>query len=165
MGEDTDIRITSVLEPAALTDGAQVIVVSERVGGSTVAGTIAIVPDGLGGFGGGQARPGGFGGPQGGQGGGPALFGTVGSIDDNGFILETQQGPLPITVTGESVIVRTGPGTIADLEAGMHVRVSGPVDEDGRMDARSIVVTPEGLDGIPGPGGRGGGGSRSGDGA
>ena len=151
--EGTDIRITSVIESAALTDGTQVMVVSERIESSTVARAITIVPDeqsGLGsgrpGLGAGQGR-GGFGVDQGGLG---PLFGTIADVGDNGFTLETQRGPLPIVVNEESVVVQTRQGTPADLEPGMLVRVVGPADEDDSIEARSIIVSPEGLEDIRG---------------
>ena len=159
--EDTDIRITSILEPAALTDGAQVMVVSERVEGRTVARAITIVPDDQGGLVPGRPGPGagqGRGGLGVDQGGAGPLFGTVGNIGDTGFTLETQRGPLPIAVSEESVVVRTRQGTLADLEPGMLVRVVGPADENDDIEARSIIVTPEELEDIRGfGGGRGGG--------
>ena len=154
--EGADIRITSVIESAALTDGTQVMVVSERIESSTVARAITIVPDeqsGLGsdrpGLGAGQGR-GGFGVDQGGLG---PLFGTIADVGDNGFTLETQRGPLPIVVNEESVVVQTRQGTPADLKPGMLVRVVGPADEDDSIEARSIIVSPEGLEDIRGFGG------------
>ena len=161
VGENTNIRITSILEPTALTEGAQVMVFSERVEGSTLARAITIIPEGQGGFG--RARGGGGQGGAGGQagaagGGVRPLFGTIESIADGGFTLETQQGPLPIAMNDETVIIETGQGTIADLEAGMQVRVTGAADEDGTISARNVIVTPEGLEDIPGFGGRGRGG-------
>ena len=162
VGEGTNISITSILEPTALTAGSQVIVVSERVEGSTLARTITIVPEGQGGFGrgagvfgGGQGGAGGFGGGQGRQGavGARPLFGTVGSIEDSGFTLETQQGPLPIAMNEETLVVETRQGTVDDLEVGMQVRVIGPADENGEIDARSIIVTPDGLENLRGFGG------------
>ena len=164
VGENTIINITSVLEPMALTDNAQVIVVSERVEGSNLARSITVVPEGQGGFGGGRggigSGQGGFGGGQGGQGGlegGGArpLIGAVMDIQDGGFTLETQQGPLPITTNDETVIIETRQGTVADLEAGMRVTVIGPADEEGTIDARAVNVIPEGLEDIRGFGGGG----------
>ena len=169
VGENANIRITSILEPTALTEGAQVMVFSERVEGSTLARAITIIPEGQGGFGrarggGGQGGQGGFGGGQAGGGVRP-LFGTIESIVDSGFTLETQQGPLPIAMNDETVIIETGQGTLADLEAGMQVRVTGAADEDGTISARNVIVTPEGLEGIPGFGGGGfAGRGRGGDG-
>ena len=184
VGENTIIRITSILEPAALTEGAQAMVVSERVDGSTLARVITLIPEGQGGlgrgrggFGGGggqagQAAQGGFGGGQAGQGGGGArpLFGAIESIADSSFTLETQQGPLPIAMNEETVIIQTNEGALADLEAGMQVRVAGPANDEGTIEARTVVVTPEGLEDIPGLGGggriggRGGGGGGQGGG-
>lgn len=167
LGENTNISITSILEPAALTEGAQVLVVSERVDASTVARLITVIPEGQAGFGrgrgAGQAGQGALGAAQGGQGVGAArpLSGTIESITDSGFTLETQQGPLPLAMNEETVIIRTSQGAVADLEAGMQVRVVGVESEDGTIDARLVAVTPEGLEDLPGLGaGRGFGGGR-----
>ena len=156
VGADTIIRVTSVLEPAALTNGSQVMVVSERLEGSTLARAITIIPEdqarfrgGQGGFGGAQ---GGLRGNQGGAGGPAGIFGAVMSVTDSGFTLETQQGPLPIVMNEESIILETRQGAFVDLEVGMQVRVTGPEDENGSIDARSVTVTPQGLEGLRGPG-------------
>ena len=163
LGENTNVSITSVLEPMALTDSAQVIVVSERVEGSNLARSITVVPEGQGGFGGfgggqgAQGGPGGLGGGQGGlgEGGVRPVVGTIMDIADGGFTLETQQGPLPITTNDETVIIETRQGSVADLEAGMRVTVIGPADEEGTIDARAVSVIPEGLEDIRGFGGGG----------
>ena len=167
LGENTNVSITSILEPVALTDSAQVIVVSERVEGSNLARSIAVVLEGQGGFGGGPGGfgggpggLGGFGGGQGGQGGlgeGGArpLIGAVMDKQDGGFTLETQQGPLPISMDDDTVIIETRQGTVADLEAGMRVTVIGPADDEGTIDARVVNVIPEGLEDIRGFGGGG----------
>ena len=163
VGENANIRITSVLEPTELTEGAQIMVVSERVDGSTLARVITVVPEGQGGFGrrgagGGQGGQGAVGGAQqGGQAGGGArpLFGTIESIADSGFTLETQQGPLPIAVNDETVIIQTLQGTVGDLKAGMQVSVFGAADDEGTIEARTVAVIPAGLDDIPGLGGGG----------
>ncbi len=158
VAENANIRITSMLEPTALTDGAQVMVVSERVEGSTLARVITVMSEGqaeLRGRGGGG---GGLAGPGGAVGGARPLFGTIESITDSGFTLETQQGPLPVAIDEDTVIIQTLQGAAADLEVGMQVRVTGAENEDGTISARSIIVTPEGLADIPGIGGRGRGG-------
>lgn len=161
IGESANVRVTSILERAALTDGAQVLVVGERIEGNALARVITIFPEGQTGFRGGQGGRPRFGADQGSQavpGGGQgvrSLFGAVEGVTDAGFTLETQQGPLPIALDDESVVVRTRQGTIADLKIGMVVRVVGPSDEDGAIDARSVVVTPEELQDIPGFGGGG----------
>ena len=167
LGENTNISITSILEPSALTEGAQVSVVSERVDASTLARLIIVVPEGQAGFGrgrgAGQAGQGAQGAAQGGQGVGGVrpLSGSIESITDSGFTLETQQGPLPLAMNEDTVIIQTSQGTVADLEAGMQVRVAGVESEDGTIDARLVAVTPEGLEDLPGLGaGRAFGGGR-----
>ena len=165
VGADTVIRITSVLEPTALADDTQVMVVSERLEGKTLARVITIIPEGQTGFrggglgrlGGGQGAPGGGQGGfgpnqaapgegQGGFGGNRGLFGTVTGVSDTGFTLETQQGPLPIAIDEDSVILETREGAFTDLEIGMQVRVAGPAAENGTIEARSVIVTPEDLE-------------------
>ncbi len=160
VGENANIRITSVLEPKALTEGAQVTVISERVDGSTLARVITVVPEGQAGFGrrgagGGQGGQGAVGAAQGGQavGGARPLFGAIESMADSGFTLETQQGPLPIAMNDETVIIQTVQGTVADLEAGMQITVFGTADDDGAIEARVVAVIPAGLEDIPGLGG------------
>ena len=162
VGENANIRITSVLKPTELTEGAQVMVVSERVDGSTLARVITVVPEGQGGFGrrgagGGQGGQGAVGGAQGGQavGGARPLFGAIESMADNGFTLETQQGPLPIAMNDETVIIQTVQGTLANLKAGMQVNVFGAADDEGTIEARTVAVIPAGLEDIPGLGGGG----------
>ena len=164
LSENTNVSITSVLEPEELTENAQVVVVSERVEGSNLARSITIVPEGqgafgrgqggFGGFGGGQGAqggPGGLGGGQGGQaglgeGGVRPLIGTITDIGDGDFTLETQQGPLPISINDETVIIETRQGSVADLETGMQVTMVGPADEEGTIDARVVNVIPEGIE-------------------
>ena len=157
VGADTIITITSVLEPTDLVEDAQVMVVSERQDGKTLARVITIIPEGqeafggrLGRFGGGQ---GGFGanqttpgGGQGGFGGRGGLFGTVTGVSDTGFTLDTQQGPLPIAIDDDSVILETRDGALTDLEVGMQVRVAGPAAENGAVEARTVIITPEDQD-------------------
>ena len=170
VGENATISITSVLEPEELTENAQVVVVSERVEGSNLARSITFVPEGQGAFGRGQGGFGGFGGGQGAQ-GGPGglgggqgglaeggvrpLIGTITDIADGGFTLETQQGPLPISMNDETVIIETRQGSVADLESGMRVTLFGPADEEGTIDARAVNVLPEGLEDFRGFGGGG----------
>ena len=144
VGTDAVIRVTSVLEPTALADDTQVMVVSERLEGKTLARVITIIPEGQTGFrGGGLGR---LGGGQGGFAGNRGLFGTVTGVSDTGFTLETQQGPLPIAIDEDSVILQTREGAFTDLQVGMQVRVAGPATENGQVEARSVIVTPEGLE-------------------
>ena len=149
--ENTVINITSVLEPSAVTPGIQVMVISERVDGSNLASTITILPEGqngfgrgAGGLGGGQAGPGGQGGLD--LGAARPLVGSVTTADAGGFTLETQQGPLPISVDEETRIIETQQGAASDLRTGMRVTVVGQADEEGVINALAVNVIPEGLD-------------------
>ena len=154
LGDNTITNITFVLGPSAMTDDMQVIVVSERVDGGNLARAITIVPEEQGGLGRGAGGFGGLGGGQAGP-GGPGelelgatrpLAGSVTAATASGFTLETQQGPLPISLDEETLIIETRQGTAADLEAGMRVTVVGQADEEGVISALAVNVVPEGLD-------------------
>ena len=167
--EDTAINITSLREPSALANDTQVMVISERVEGNNLARTVTILPEGQGGFGRGAGGFGGFGGGQAGQAGpgslelgaGRPLVGAITGTEDGGFMLETQQGPLPISVNDETLVLETSQGTIADLESGMRVTVIGQADEDGTIEARIVSIAPDGVD-LEGIRGLGGGGRNPG---
>ena len=74
------------------------------------------------------------------------MVGTVTGPEAGGFTLETQQGPLPISMDEETQIVETLQGIASDLEAGMRVMVVGEADEDGVISALAVNVVPEGQD-------------------
>ena len=165
IGADTQIMVTSVLDTTALSEGAQVVVAVERDLGMTLATTIALVSENQGGFdpfpGVTGAAPGGPGAFGGGQeiSGVSALFGSIVSLDESTFTLETRQGPLRITTDQESIVVETSDGTLVDLKTGIQIRIVGPADEAGGIDAITILTIPEGLENVPdlGRGGFGGG--------
>ena len=162
LGGNTVLNITSVLGPSALTNDTQVIVVSERVDGVNLARMITILPEEQGGLGRGAGGFGGLGGGQTGLGGlelgaTRPLAGSVTATTAGGFTLETQQGPLPVSLDEETLIIETRQGTADDLEAGMRVTVVGQADEEGMISAVAVNVVPEGLD-LQGTGGFGGGG-------
>lgn len=90
----------------------------------------------------GQAGGGGFAGPM----GVPPLFGSIESISGNVITIDTQQGPLPVTLDDETIISRTKQGTIEDLQVGMEVTAFGPPSEDGAIEARVVNTLPEGMD-------------------
>ena len=85
------------------------------------------------------------------------LFGTIDTVNGSVLTIETQQGPLPVTIDEDTNIIQTTQGTVADLEPGMQVSVNGVTDDSGVIDARLVNVTPEGLEGVGGFGGFGGG--------
>ena len=87
-------------------------------------------------FGQGSGRPG-----FGGRGG---LTGTIEQIDGNTVIINTPQGPLQATIGVDTDIQMFAEGTLADLQAGLRVTVTGVPGEDGTVEAGSILITPEG---------------------
>jgi hypothetical protein len=110
---------------------------------------------GTGGFGGGGA-------PGGGGGGG--LSGTIEALVGNAVTVNTAQGPLQAVISGETVIQRLASIAGADLEAGDQVTIMGQRNDDGVVEATTILIAPEGgLTGLFG-GARAGGGFRRGEG-
>ena len=77
-------------------------------------------------------------------GGGRGLRGAIEKIEGNTLTVNTAQGPLQTTVTSETVIRQVAQVTINELLAGMEVTVVGAPGEDGAVEARTIVVVPEG---------------------
>ncbi len=111
-------------------------------------------------FGGGGARGGGgFGGRTAGGGG---LSGTLESVDQDVITINTDQGPLPVAIGEDTTIRKTVEVALADLTEGTRVTVLGARSESGDVEARSIIIVPEGQDdgfgGGFGRGFRGGGG-------
>lgn len=92
----------------------------------------------------------GFGGArgQGGFGGG-GLVGTVEGLDGNTLTVNTPQGPLLAALGDETVIQMFAQGSPSDLTVGARVTVTGQRGEDGTVEAVSILIIPEGAQGIP----------------
>ena len=93
---------------------------------------------GEGGFGDGGFRG------RGGFGGGSGLIGTIETIEGSTVTIDTPQGPLEAIIDAATVIQRFAEGTAQDLQAGIRVTVTGERAEDGTVQARSILITPEG---------------------
>ena len=98
----------------------------------------------------GQSGAGGFAGAM----GVPPLFGSIESVSGNVITIDTQQGPLPVTLDEETIISQTKQGTIEDLEVGMQVTAFGPSREDGTIEAQVVNTLPMGIDDLGGFGGR-----------
>ena len=101
-----------------------------------------------------QFQGGGGGGGRGGFGGRGGLSGTIESIEGNILTINTLQGPLQTTIGEDTVIQQFAQGTLADLQTGTRVTVTGERGEDGTVAASSILLTPEGTEGFFGGGGR-----------
>lgn len=93
-----------------------------------------------------------------GFGGRGGLAGTIEKIEGNTVTVNTPQGPLQATIGADTTVQMFAEGTWDDLKTGLSVTVMGQREEDGTVTARSIVITPEGTDGL-----FGGGGAFSGD--
>ena len=96
----------------------------------------------------------GFGGRGLGLIGGGAAFGTIDSIADDIVVINTPQGPVEASIDSDTAIQVFTNGDIADLTEGMSVTVMGQQNaESGRLDAVTIIATPEGARAFPGLGG------------
>ena len=72
------------------------------------------------------------------------LTGTIESTEGTSVIVGTTQGPLKAVVGTDIPIQIFAPGAFEDLKDGMVVTIIGQRDEDGTVQAQSIVVIPEG---------------------
>lgn len=97
---------------------------------------------------------GGSGAGGGGFAGGGRLTGTIEKIESNTVTVNTPQGPLQATIGVDSTIQRFVEGTLADLEEGTRITIIGQRTEDGTLEVRSILITPEGTGGFSGRGDR-----------
>jgi len=70
------------------------------------------------------------------------VMGTIETVAGETLVVTTQQGDIQIETTDTTLIQKYSVGTIADLEAGEQVVVSGTQNEDGSYTARSIQVMP-----------------------
>ena len=116
-------------------------------------------PGGQGGFGQRPGGPGAFGQGQFGQpaGGGGGLTGTIEQIKGTTITINTSRGPLLATIGEDTTIQMFVEGTLADLQTGVQVTVTGQPGEDGSTEAQSIQIIPEGEGGLFGAGFLGGG--------
>jgi len=114
------------------------------------------------GGGGGVGGRGAFGDRTAGGSGSGGLSGTIESVDGNTIMVNTDQGSLPVAVGEDTTIQKTVEVTLADLTEGTRVSIVGARNESGDVEARAIIVIPEGQeDGFLGGFGRwfrGGGG-------
>ena len=86
------------------------------------------------------------------------LTGTLENINDGVLTVNTSRGPLQAIVGPETTIQELAEGAITDLKNGLRVTIIGERDENGAVVATSVLIIPEGLEGLPGGGFLGGGG-------
>ncbi len=168
LAPDTPVQLSLTGDEAAgaINAGDQVRAVLNRdADGNVVAQNITIGGGGgRGGFGGGGGGGGGFGG--GGTGDGfNILAGTVASVGNGTFVLETTEGSVDVTLTDETTVSVTTPFAEAgdDLDIGGEVTAIGRRGEDGKFEAITLT-TGGGFGGFQfgGGGGRRGGGGGGG---
>ncbi len=89
-----------------------------------------------------------------GRGFGGGAQGQVKSINGNTISLSTAQNVTTVTLTNSTVILKSDPGTLADLQVGDRVQITGQRDSSGNITASQITVLAAGN-----PAGSGNGGS------
>lgn len=80
--------------------------------------------------------------------------GQVKSIDGNTITLSTAQNVTTVTLSGTTTIMKSDPGTLADLKVGDRVLVTGQRDSSGNITASEVLVLAAA--GSPGAAGFGG---------
>jgi hypothetical protein len=83
---------------------------------------------------------GGAGGARQGFGFGGGAQGQVKSINGNTLTISTAQNETSVTVSGATVILKSDPGTLADLKVGDRVLVTGQRDSSGNITASQVMV-------------------------
>ena len=102
----------------------------------------------------GQAPRQGQGGAFGGA-GGRGFAGRTGAIEQvegNTLTVSTEEGTLQAIIGADTTIQLFTEATLAELTEGMRVTVVGQPGEDGTVQALSIIVVPEGQEGLFGGG-------------
>ena len=107
---------------------------------------------GGGNFTGAAGTPGAGGAGRSGFGGGAQ--GQVKSIDGNTLTISTAQNVTTVTLSGTTTILKSDPGTVADLKVGDRVLVTGQRDSSGNITASQVTVLA--LAGSPAAAGNGG---------
>ena len=80
------------------------------------------------------------------------MTGIIEKIEGNTITINTNRGPLEATIREDTAIQLFIEGTPTDLQTGLRVTVIGQPGEDGTVEARSILITPEGASGFFGGG-------------
>ena len=163
-GPDTTVQMSAEGTLADLQVGVQVRVIGQRgEDGAVVASSISILSEGeagfptggfLGRFGQDPDAQGQFGQGPARQGfaGGTGLTGAIENIEGNTVTVTTSQGPLQADISADTTIQLSAEGTLADLQSGLRVTMSGQTREDGIVEANTIILIPEGAEGFPGSG-------------
>ena len=81
-------------------------------------------------------------------GGRAGIVGTVERVDGDNVTVTTRRGPVTVMVGPETAIQRVVEGSLQDLKEEVRIRVTGPRDEEGNLQATAITLVPEGAEGI-----------------
>jgi preprotein translocase subunit YajC len=84
------------------------------------------------------------------------LAGVVQQLDGDTLTINTPKGPLQVDISEGTTIQKTVEGVPDDLQENVNVTVVGERNEDGTVEASSIIIVPEGT-GLPTGGFFGGG--------
>jgi hypothetical protein len=90
------------------------------------------------------------------------VSGTLEKVEVNVATITTAEGPVEVILGEDTSISRISQATVDDLQPGMQLTVIGPAGEGGRVEAVSVVISPEEMESTPGRGQRGGQGFRGG---
>jgi hypothetical protein len=90
------------------------------------------------------------------------VSGTLEKVEVNVATITTAEGPVEVILGEDTSISRISQATVDDLQPGMQLTVMGPAGEGGRVEAVSVVISPEEMESTPGRGQRGGQGFRGG---
>jgi len=88
-----------------------------------------------------------------GRGFGGGETGQVKSINGNTISLSTAQNVTTVTLSDSTVILKSDPGTLADIKVGDRILITGQRDASGNMTASQITILAAGSPGGPGNGG------------
>ena len=88
--------------------------------------------------------------------GSPGAGGTMGEVktyDGNMITVSTAQDITTVQLTDATQIVKSVTGTVADLQPGLRVRITGERAEDGSINAAQVTILSDEFtsDGVPAP--------------
>ncbi len=69
---------------------------------------------------------------------GGGIMGTIEAVEGETLVINSNEGIIRVRTTDTTLIEKTMPVGVGDLEAGETVVVSGPRNEDGSVTARSV---------------------------
>ena len=74
----------------------------------------------------------------------------VAGIEEGQLTVTTPEGPVLVHLTPETAFQKVIQATLEDVQEGAQIRVFGRPGDDGIIQARSIMLVPEGVEAFPG---------------